>query len=398
MTFTLSAEKPLEKYRKSDLSIVLITFLLWGIGIFTLYVCSDAFGNRTFSDSLYFVKRQLISSAVGLVAFIFFATINLEALKKILPAMVISSIILCWMVFLPGIGVEKNGARRWLNFGFTTFQPSEMIKFTVVLYLANYFEKQSKIESQFDKTVFPAVVLTFVMIVSIFIQQDLSTSVFVGGLAVVLFIVSGSKIFWIVPVMLLLIPCGFLLIFLEPYRLDRIIGFINPDEFQQDLNYQMIAARKAISAGGLWGQGLGSGLMKINSVPEIQSDYIFAGWAESMGFCGVLIYFLLLAAFAWRGISCAVKSSDRFAAVASFGFMFSIVAQSVLNIAVVGGVVPTTGVPLPFFSSGGSSILFTFAACGFLVNASRTADNQDRRLNKNDDLEIDDLEGEIIYE
>lgn len=398
MTFTLSAEKPLEKYRKSDLSIVLITFLLWGIGIFTLYVCSDAFGNRTFSDSLYFVKRQLISSAVGLVAFIFFATINLEALKKILPAMVISSIILCWMVFLPGIGVEKNGARRWLNFGFTTFQPSEMIKFTVVLYLANYFEKQSKIESQFDKTVFPAVVLTFVMIVSIFIQQDLSTSVFVGGLAVVLFIVSGSKIFWIVPVMLLLIPCGFLLIFLEPYRLDRIIGFINPDEFQQDLNYQMIAARKAISAGGLWGQGLGSGLMKINSVPEIQSDYIFAGWAESMGFCGVLIYFLLLAAFAWRGISCAVKSSDRFAAVASFGFMFSIVAQSVLNIAVVGGVVPTTGVPLPFFSSGGSSILFTFAACGFLVNASRTADNQDRRFNKNDDLEIDDLEGEIIYE
>lgn len=398
MTFNISAEKPLESYKKSDLSIVLLTFLLWGIGIFTLYVCSDNFGSRTFGDSLYFVKRQLISSCAGLLAFIFFAVINLESLKKILPFLVISSIVLCWMVFLPGIGIEKNGARRWLNFGFTSFQPSEMVKFTVVLYLANYFEKQSKIESQFDKTVFPAVILTFVMIISIFIQQDLSTSVFVGGLAVVLFIVSGSKIFWLVPVMVLLIPCGILLVLLEPYRLDRIIGFINQDEFLQDLNYQMIAARKAISAGGLWGQGLGSGLMKITSVPEIQSDYIFAGWAESMGFCGVLIYFVILAAFAWRGISCAVKSSDRFAAVASFGFTFSIVAQSVLNIAVVGGVVPTTGVPLPFFSSGGSSILFTFAACGFLVNASRTADNQDRKIDRNEDLEIDDLEGEIIYE
>lgn len=398
MNFNISAEKPLESYKKSDLSIVLLTLLLWGIGIFTLYVCSDNFGTRTFGDPLYFVKRQLISSCAGLLAFIFFAVINLEALKKILPAMVICSIVLCWMVFLPGIGVEKNGARRWLNFGFTTFQPSEMVKFTVVLYLANYFEKQSHIESQFDKTVFPAVVLTFVMIISIFIQQDLSTSVFVGALAVVLFIVSGSKIFWLVPVMVLLIPCGILLVLLEPYRLDRIIGFINQDEFIQTLNYQMLAARKAISAGGLWGQGLGSGLMKITSVPEIQSDYIFAGWVESMGFCGVVIYFLLLAAFAWRGFSCAIKSDDRFAAVAAFGFTFSIVAQSVLNIAVVGGVVPTTGVPLPFFSSGGSSILFTFAACGFLVNASRTADNQERRLNRNEDLEIDDLEGEIIYE
>lgn len=400
MNFNISADKPLEKYKKSDLSIVLLSFLLWGIGIFTLYVCSDAFGQRSFGDSLYFVKRQLASSAAGLLAFVFFAVINLGTLKKILPAMVFASIILCWMVFLPGIGIEKNGARRWLNFGFTTFQPSEMVKFTVVLYLANYFEKQSGVESQIDRTVFPAVVLTFVMVISIFVQQDLSTSVFVGGLSVILFIVSGSKIFWLVPVMLILIPCGILLVLLEPYRLDRIIGFINQDEFLQDLNYQMISARKAISAGGLWGQGLGSGLMKINSVPEIQSDYIFAGWVEAMGFCGVIIYFLILAAFVWRGISCAVKSSDRFAAVASFGFTFLIAAQSVLNIAVVGGVVPTTGVPLPFFSSGGSSILFTLAACGFLVNASRTADIQSRSLEKRRNTfdDLDKAEGEMAYE
>ncbi len=376
MTFNISADKPLQKYRQSDISIVLLTMLLWGIGIFTLYVCSYSFAFRFYGDSLYFMKRQLLSSALGFAAFAFFAVVKLDFIKRILPFAVIASIVLCWAVFLPKIGIERNGARRWLNFGIMTFQPSEMVKFIMVFFLANYFEKQSKIEDPADKTVFPAVFLVFIMMVSIMAQKNMSTTLFIGGVAVALFIISGSKIFWLVPVMTLLVPAGILSIVLVDYRLDRITGFLNQEnmEFFQSSNFQLNTARDAISSGGLWGKGLGAGLMKIDSLPEIQSDYIFAGWAEAMGFCGVLAYFLILALFTWRGLSCAVKSSDRFAAVASFGFVFSIVAQSVLNIAVVVGVFPTTGIPLPFFSSGGTSILFTLASCGFLVNTSRTAD------------------------
>lgn len=389
MDFNFSADRPLKSYRKSDISIVLITFLLWGIGIFTLYVCSDVYGLKSHNDAFYLVKKQLVSSAMGIFMFVFFATVSMDTIKKMLPAMVAVSLILCWMTFLPKIGVDKNGARRWLNFGFTTFQPSEMVKFVIVLYLANYFEKQSKIPDAFDKTVFPAVVLTFLMVVSIFIQKDLSTSAFVGVLAVILFIVSGSKIFWLVPVMTILIPLGFLFVILEPYRLNRIIGFINQDEFLQTFNYQLYTARKAIASGGFWGQGLGSGLIKINSVPEIWSDYIFAGWVESAGFVGVLIYFFLLGGFAWRGAACALQTDNRFASVAAMGFVISIVLQSVMNIAVVAGVVPTTGVPLPFFSSGGSSILFTLASCGFLLNASRMTDIKKEKNTEDGDLFID---------
>lgn len=388
MNFSIVADRPLEQYKKCDISIVLLTFLLWGIGMFTLYVCSGNYGERAFNDSLYFVKRQMISSGMGFILFIAFATFSMDTIRRFLPLMVAVSLVLSIMTFFPGIGIERNGARRWIRLGFTTFQPSEMIKFVIVLYLANYFEKQSRIEDAFDKTVFPAVLLSFVMVGSVVMQSDLSTSIFVAALAVLLFIASGSKIFWLVPVMSIVIPLSALFIFLEPYRLNRIIGFLDQDSYLQTLNYQTYAARRAISSGGFWGQGLGSGLSRINSIPEIQSDYIFAGWVESMGFFGVLVYFAILVLFAWRGLHCALGSKSRFASIAAFGFTVSIVAQSVMNVAVVGGVIPTTGIPLPFFSSGGSSILFTLATCGFLLNASRNV------IGANDDI---DIEG-VIYE
>ena len=388
MNFSMVADRPLEKYKKCDISLILLSVLLCGIGLFTVYVCAWNYGLTKFNDPLYFVKRQLISSCLGFMLFIVFATFNMDTIKKILPLLVALALILSALTFVPGIGIERNGARRWIRLGFTTFQPSEMIKFVIVLYLANYFEKQSKITDSFDKTVFPAVLLSFIMVASIAMQSDLSTSIFVGSLAILLFIVSGSKIFWLVPVMSIVIPLAALFIFLEPYRLNRIIGFLNQDNYLQTLNYQTYAARRAISSGGFWGQGLGANLSRINSLPEIQSDYIFAGWAESMGYFGVLIYFLLLALFAWRGLHCALTTKTRFASIGALGFTVSIVAQSVLNVAVVGGVIPTTGIPLPFFSSGGSSILFTLASAGFLVNASRN------EINKNDDIEIE----EVLYE
>lgn len=388
MNFSIVADRPLEQYKKCDISLILFTVLLWGIGMFTLYICSGNYGMRAFSDSLYFVKRQMISSCLGFMLFIVFATFNMETIKHFLPLMVVITLILSALTFVPGIGIERNGARRWIKLGFTTFQPSEMVKFVIVLYLANYFEKQAKIADSFDKTVFPAVLVSFIMVGTIVIQSDMSTSVFVAALSILLFIASGSKIFWLVPVMSIVVPLCALFIFLEPYRLNRIIGFLDQDSYLQTLNYQTYAARRAISSGGFWGQGLGSNLSRINSIPEIQSDYIFAGWVEAMGYFGVLVYFALLALFAWRGIHCALCAKSRFASIAAFGFIVSIVAQSVMNIAVVGGVIPTTGIPLPFFSSGGSSILFTLATCGFLVNASRN------EIGINDDIEIE----EVIYE
>ncbi|MBQ6780050.1 MAG: cell division protein FtsW [Treponema sp.] len=370
--FSFFTERPIEKYKKADTALVILTFLLWGIGMVTLYFCSSGFGQRAFGNSLHFVERQLISSAVGFAALFFFASIKFDAVRKLLPMIVFGAIILCLLTFIPGIGVERNGARRWIKIPyFSTFQPSEAIKFALVLFLANFFDKQERIVLEEDKTVFPAFFGLIVFSGVVFAQQDFSTGLFVFLLGLVMFFVSGAKLSWFIPFSCLAIPAVFLMVLLKPYRVDRLIGFFSPESYSQTINYQTMAANRAISAGGFWGQGIGTGLTRINSIPEVQSDYVFAGWVEAMGLLGVILYLAVLGMFAWRTYYCSLTCSDRFAALTTFGFATCLVAQSLANIAVVGGVIPTTGIPLPFFSSGGSSIIFTLAMCGFMINASR---------------------------
>lgn len=372
MNFTFFTERPASSYRKADSSLVVMTLLLWGLGLVTLYICSSGFGERAFGDGTHFVVRQLLSSLVGFVALCFFASVKLEAIRRLLPVIVFGSIILCLLTFVPGVGVERNGARRWIRLPFfSTFQPSESIKFAMVLFLANLFDKQARAVTEEEKSVFPAFIGLIVFTGVIFAQQDFSSGMFVFLLGLVLFFVSGSKLSWLIPFAGLGIPLALLMVLLEPFRVNRLIGFFAPDSYQQTFNYQSFAARRAIGAGGFWGQGIGSGLTHINSIPEVQSDYVFAGWAEAMGLLGVVLYFVILGFFAWRAFTCACRCSDRFGAYGTFGCATAIVAQSLMNIAVVGGVIPTTGIPLPFFSSGGSSIIFTLAMCGFMINASR---------------------------
>ncbi len=369
--FNFFAEKPDSIYRKSDSLFIVLVMLLWGIGMVTLQFCSANYGQRFFGNSFHFVQRQLISSLVGFILLIFFAVADVEKLRKILPVIVLGSIVLSLLTFIPGIGVERNGARRWIKIPyFSTFQPSEALKFSMVLFLANLFDKQSKLPEE-DRSVVPALVGLLVFSVIILCQQDLGTALFVMILGLSIFFVTGAKLLWFVPMAFLLIPFGLIFILTEPYRVNRIIGFIAQDSFAQSLNWQINGSKRAITDGGLFGQGIGSGLTKLGGVPEIQSDYVFAGWAEAMGFFGVLIYLCILGLFLWRVYRICMTCGNRFASIASFGFGAVIVAQSLLNIAVVAGVVPTTGIPLPFFSSGGSSMMVTLAMCGFIINSSR---------------------------
>lgn len=389
--YSFNAERPLEKYKKSDISFLLSVIIMWGIGIFTLFFCSQGAASRIFDDSFYFVKRQLVCSLVGFCLLFFFALSPIHFIRSILPVIVIGSIVLCLLTFVPGISVEKNGARRWLRMPFNfTFQPSELCKFTMILFLANYFDKQEKIQNPDEKTVLPCVIALNVFMLLVFAQNDMSTGVFILIVGLVLFFVSGAKIAWVPPYFVLAIPAAILMVLLKPHRLERFIGYFNPSENITGINYQSIAAGKAISSGGLLGTGIGSDLRRLNSIPEVQSDYIFAGWTEAFGFAGVIIFFFMLCVFAWRGVKIALNSKSRFAAVGAFGCVFSIVFQSLVNCAVVCGLLPTTGIPLPFFSLGGSSIIVTLAMCGFVLNASRCDEDSD-------DIN-DDFENQISYE
>ncbi len=377
-TYSFNADTPLEKYRKSDMGFLIAVVLLWGLGIFTLFICSQSSGIRRFDDAYYFVKRQLICSAVGFIGFLFFALCSMNVIRKVLPVLVIFTVILCFLTFVPGISAEKNGARRWVKMPMNfTFQPSELGKFAVILFLANRFDKLEKIENPEEKSVLQCVIGLGLMVTIVFCQKDFSTGLFILALGILMFFVSGTKLSWIFPFAPLLLAVIVLLVTLEPYRMDRIMGYIRPHSEAATINYQSLASKRAITSGGLLGNGIGSDLIKMNSIPEVQADYIFAGWTEAFGLIGVIIYFGLLGFFAWRGVKIAFSCRNRFASYASFGCVASIVFQSIMNCSVVCGILPTTGIPLPFFSMGGSSIIVTLIMCGFVLNASRCDDDEE---------------------
>ncbi len=374
----LLASRPIDT-RRSDSGLIISIILLFALGLFTLYSSSESYAVRAFGDSMYFVKRQLISMVVGLVLMITAACIPLEFIRKCLPYIYLGTLLLCLLTFLPGIGDERNGASRWIKLpGLGTFQPSEAAKVTVVLFLANLFDKKGDRLDDPKVSVYPAALGVFVFVIVIFLQNDFSTSIFVLGLALLIFLLAGIKWRWFVAFALFAVPLGLMFIFVSEYRVNRLIAFLRPDYDIQGINYQLNASQRAISAGGLWGSGFGVGLEYVKKIPEVQSDFIFAGWTEAMGLFGVILYFGVLFYFEYRCIVTALTSDTRFKALLVSGLALSILAQSLLNCGVVSGALPSTGIPLPFFSSGGSSLLMTMIACGLIINVSQSKNSVER--------------------
>lgn len=370
--YSFSAERPVEQYHKTDLGFLIALFLIWGLGLFAMFVCSQNYAMRAFNNPYHFLQRQLIYSGVGLVLFLFFCFLDMKYIKKLVIFIVLFSVLLCLLVFIPPLSVELNGARRWLKLPFKmTFQPSELVKFSMVLFLANYFDKEFEKENEEDRTVLPCVIGFLILVTLVLLEKDFSTSVFLIIIGILMFFVSGAKLKWVWPFLVFSIPISILVITSEKYRIERLLYFLKPSEGASTVNFQANASKNAISAGGFWGVGIGRNLKRLNSIPEVQADYIFAGWTEAMGYIGVIAYFALLLFFAWRGYRTAFKTPNRFAAYGSFGCISVIFLQSIVNCMVVCGLLPSTGIPLPFFSGGGSSIIITLAMCGFVLNASR---------------------------
>ena len=375
--YTFYPDKPLSQYKKSDTGLIVSIILIWGIGMGALYVCSSAYCGKVFGNELMLVKRQLLASAVGFAGLLFFAFAPLSKIRKILPLIMLVCIVLLLATFVPAFNEERNGAKRWVKLPFFRFQPSELAKFAVILYLANFFDKYQRERDLEERSVFPAVVVMTLFVALIFAEKDFSTGLFLFLICLLLFFISGIKTLWLVPMAAIGLPALAMMIVWEPYRMERIAGYLHPEEFSQGVNYQTNASLRAIGAGGFWGQGIGNGLTKLNSIPEVQADYIFAGWTEAMGFVGVAIYFVILCVFAYRAYKRAFMCPSRFGAIGTFGCISAILFQSLANVAVVCGAIPSTGIPLPFFSAGGSSMIVTLCMCGFMINAARGDENDE---------------------
>ena len=358
--------------RGVDTGFVVSVILLLCLGLITLYASSVSYATRAFDDSFYFVKRQLISAGIGLFCLFIFSIIDLDFVRKVLPIIFIGTLVLCAMTFLPFIGVERNGARRWIKLPLLgTFQPSEVAKFSIILFLANFFDKKHDVLKESGFNIGQAVFGLFFTVLLVFLQDDFSTAFFIMIVGLSMFYIAGIKLGWFLGFCVFSLPIVILFIFTESYRVKRLIAFFNPEQYSHGVNYQINASQRAISNGGILGEGFGSGLKKVTGIPEAQADFIFAGWAEAMGFLGVIIFFCLIIYFAFRGYKIAFRCEDKFRSFAVFGIITSIVLQFLLNCGVVCGALPATGIPLPFFSSGGSSLIITLLMCGVVINISK---------------------------
>jgi cell division protein FtsW len=371
MTQTIDVESAGRKY-PADHVLIACVLLLAGVGLATLYSASYAFGEKFQNPRQVLFSRQVGFCLLGLAGFFVLSWLRLSTLRRFIVPMVALTIVLCILPFVPGIGVTKNGASRWIRvFGSNTFQPSELVKLTLPFYLAHIFSKKQDRINSLVSGILPPVMITFLFFLLIYLQNDFSTSVFVALNALLIFFFAGVQYRYFICGAIVLIPTFTFLVMTKEHRLQRIISFIMPNWEPLGAGFQVNMSLLSIGSGGLLGKGFGQGTRKISSVPEIHSDFIFSSFSEETGLVGVVLFFALYAAFAFHGYRAALKCSDMFRRLLGCGLVTMISSQALLNIAVVSGALPATGVPLPFFSAGGSSLTITLCIAGLIVNISR---------------------------
>ena len=370
------------RLQRPDHIFIATVFLLTGWGLVTLYSSSYAPAERFFGDGNYFFFRQAMLGAAGILLFLLFSQVNLELFRRLIPFMIFGTAFLCCLTFIPGIGVEKNGATRWIGFGTNpanpmeprfTIQPSEFIKISLPFYLAHILTKKGDQINSFFKGILPPALVIGLFFVIVYLQNNFSTAVFIviNGLAV--FFLAGVQIRWFFGAMVVFAPLATLMILTETHRLARVLSFFRPAEADpRGAGYQIYTSLRAIGSGGFWGKGLGLGTWKIAGIPEVHSDFIFSSFAEEAGLLGVILFMALFAVFAARGYRGALRNEDTFSRLLGFGLVTMILTQALFNLAVAAGALPITGLPLPFFSAGGTYLAMVLIMAGFIANVARS--------------------------
>jgi len=354
----------------TDHILVASVLVLAGLGIVTLYTASYNFSQRFMGDGLHLVSRQIMLGSIGLVLFFMASIVKLEYLRKFIKPLVFGVVILCALTLVPGIGVIRNGAARWIGIGSWTYQPSELVKLVLPLYLAHYFDKKKDNIHLLFRGIVPPALITGIFCFLIFLQNNFSTAVFLASNALFLFFIAGIKARYFVSALFMFLPIATILVLQKEHRIRRLLSYIQPDFEPLGASFQVNASIHSISTGGFWGRGIGQRTL---NVPEVHSDFIFSSFAAQKGFLGILFFCLLFCVFAVRGYMASLRNESQFNRLLGCGLVTMILSQTLLNIAVTAGALPATGVPLPFFSAGGSSLITTLIMAGLIVNISRSA-------------------------
>ena len=362
--------------RQFDFWIFISVMLLLSAGLIMIFSASGpSSASKYDGDAYFFFRNQLRNAMLGLVVMAFFAILPYRIWGKLSVPMLLVSIGLLIVLIVPGATELTKGSKRWIYLSFISFQPSEITKFALICFLSASLAKRGDRVKQFGRGLLPYVILLVVIVVLLMLEPHLSGTVIVLAISVIILFVAGAKIWHFIALAIPTAGIGYLCItYIENFKYirDRITGHANPWLDAKDSGFQIIQSLYAIATGGLFGRGIGKSIQKFSYIPEPHNDFIFAIWAEETGFIGVAGVLMLFLILIWRGLKVSMMVKDRLGCLLSLGITTHITIQVVFNIAVVTQIIPVTGISLPFFSYGGTSLILLMAEIGVLLNISKS--------------------------
>ena len=360
------------KNKELDFVLVFTLLILLCVGLIALSSASSYTALVTQNNSNYYFIRQLAFAVVGVVAMFFISQVDYKLYEKYGYIIYAIALIAMLLVFVPGLGSTVKGARRWLDLGFIGFQPSELMKPALAIAIASYISKNQSKMKHITGYIVPALMILIVCVVMYF-QSHMSGAIIMIVIGAITIYTSGFKLKkrTIILACIIAVTAGALFLFTSDYRMERVKAFFNPDEDITGSNWQPTQSLYAIGSGGLFGTGIGQSRQKYLWLPESQNDFVFSIYAEEFGFVGSLIVILLFVLFIARSVALILKSKDLFGLMMATGIISMFAFQMIMNVAVVTKLIPTTGMPLPFFSYGGTSLLINLASIGIVLNVTR---------------------------
>ncbi len=357
--------------RRTRLLLFSITLVLICVGIVMIYSASAAYGLERYRDSSFFLKRHLVYLVLGFAISLVIMSVDYRVIQKHSKALLAVSFLLLVLVLVPYIGKEIGGAKRWFRLGMLSFQPSEFAKFSIIIYMADALSRRQQKLKSFLYGFIPPMFILGCCVGLILLQPDLGTAFAVTFVVFVMFFVAGMKLIYIVPMIISSLPVLYALIFNVAYRRKRILAFLNPWEDPKGIGFQIIQSFIALGSGGLFGVGLGKSRQKLLYLPAAHTDFIFSIIGEELGFIGTVFVLGLFILFILCSAKIILNSPDQFGQLLGLGIISMIALEALINIGVATGSIPTKGLPLPFISYGGSSLIFNLASVSLLLNISR---------------------------
>lgn len=353
-----------------DYILVVSVGLLLAIGVTMVYSASAIYAQENFHDAAYFLKREIVFLIIGLAALFLASATPLEMYQRYIYPIMGGALLLLALVFIPGLGAASGAAIRWIKIGSISFQPSEIAKVALVLFLAYMLAKKGEKLKRFTSGFLPIVFLSGLLIALVLAGKDLGNAVLMGGVLMLLLYIAGTRLPYLMAIILIAIPTLCLQVLSHEYRRKRILAFLNPWEYQSDAGFQIIQSYVAFNKGGLLGQGLGEGKQKLFYLPAAHTDFIFSVLGEELGWIGIIVTLAIFFTLIARAFIIGWRSQNPFHSYLALGIGSLLGLQVILNVGVVLGLLPTKGLTLPFISYGGSSLVMSLFMIGLLLNIS----------------------------